>query len=163
MSLFIKFCTITAFLGLTGSTLLAQSFGDWKSLVGYWEFKTENGIYSEEWNSENDSTFSGVGVYRLLTGDTMATEKIKVIQELGTTYFIAQVSDQNGGRAVKFKLTERECSQWFFENKLHDFPQGISYSLESPNFLNAWIDGKQNGNINRKYFYYERISLTGKE
>ena len=163
MSLFTKFCTISALFSLTGSSLLAQTFSDWKSLIGYWEFKTEKGIYAEEWKSENDSTFTGVGVYRLLTGDTIATENIKVIQESGETFYLAQVSNQNNGEVVRFKLTEREDSQWFFENKSHDFPQGISYSLDSPNLLNAWIEGKQNGDIFRKFFYYERMSLTGKE
>ncbi|MEX1187878.1 MAG: DUF6265 family protein [Bacteroidia bacterium] len=163
MNMFFKLCIVAAFLCLTSNGLNSQSFNDWKSVIGNWEFTTEKGIFSEEWKSENDSTFSGIGTYRLTNGDTVMSESLKIVQTKGETYYIAQVNDQNEGKEVWFKLTFREDSQWYFENKSHDFPQGISYSLNSPNLLNAWIEGKKNGNINRQFFYFKRMALTGKE
>jgi len=146
--------------GLDVQSAQAQLFEDWKSLVGYWEFQTAEGVFSEEWNLLNDSTYVGIGMLKSQTGDTLFAEDLRVIKTGEEVYYVARIDSKNDGKEVLFRLEKNDDFQWYFTNPNHDFPKVISYTLRSPEYLYVWVEGKIGGNTTRKYFHFNRRAIS---
>lgn len=155
---FLLFFILLSFRASNAS--FAQSFAEWKSVVGFWEFQTAEGVFSEEWKVLNDSTYTGIGMFKSAGGDTLFTEELKVIQKDGKAYYVAKIENENDGQEVLFQLQDTEANQWYFANPMHDFPKIINYNLKSPEYLYVWIEGKIGGNTTRKYFHFSRRAIT---
>jgi Domain of unknown function (DUF6265) len=89
--------------------------------------------------------------------DTVVFETIKLIQEKNILFYIPVVKDQNQGAPIRFKEKIISETQLVFENKMHDFPQLISYSKINGDSLRAEISGLKNGKEDRRYFPMKRI------
>ncbi|MES2544031.1 MAG: DUF6265 family protein [Bacteroidota bacterium] len=113
-------------------------------LVGEWENTTKEGMLTEKWTKENDSTFTALSCI-VNENDTIQSEKIVMKQEGNDLYYVPTIKVQNDGMSVQFKMTEATESQLVFENKMHDFPQKIIYIKVSNNNLIAEISGIKDG------------------
>ena len=115
---------------------------DW--LVGTWEQTLPDGIVTEIWTKENDSTFSGKS-YFIKEKDTIHLESIILSQKKEDLLYIPTVAGQNNDEPVTFKLTSDADNTFTFENPTHDYPQKINYKKISSDRLIATISGKQQG------------------
>ena len=124
-------------------------------LVGSWEQKLPDGILTETWKKENDSTFSGES-YFINPKDTVHFEKIKLHQELEELIYSATVVGQNNDETVDFKLTSAIENTFTFENPAHDYPQKIIYKKVNETNLVATISGKQQGKDTQESYSMKR-------
>lgn len=122
---------------------------DW--LVGSWEQKLPDGIITEIWTKENDSTFSGKS-YFIKTKDTIHLENIVLTQQKDELLYIPTVNGQNNDEPTTFKMTSDVENTFSFENPAHDYPQKITYKKVSETNLVATISGKQQGKITEESY-----------
>lgn len=69
---------------------------------------------------------------------------------------IASVAKPSGQPGTSFQLVRASATEVVFENRKHDFPQHISYSLKSDGRLLAAIEGTKGGKFRRIEFSYRR-------
>ncbi|WP_162128328.1 DUF6265 family protein [Flavobacterium phycosphaerae] len=124
-------------------------------LIGNWENKMPEGILTESWKKENDSTFSGES-YFINPKDTVHFESIRLIQKEDELIYTATVPGQNDDEPVDFKLTSDTESIFTFENPAHDYPQKITYKKVDANNLVATISGKQQGKDSQESYPMKR-------
>ncbi len=110
-------------------------------LQGNWEMHSPKGIVRESWQQVNDTFYKGFSAFLLPSGDTASYEHIKLIRSKNTWWYIPDVSNQNKGKEVRFKLTNATDTSMIFENKAHDFPQQIGYIKTSATSIHAYISG----------------------
>ncbi len=91
----------------------------------------------EHWEKLSDELFIG-GSETVKNGDTIFSEKLKIVKEGEEIFYIADVS--HNPAPVKFKLTSVSETEAVFENPEHDFPQKITYKLKEGD-LYAAIEG----------------------
>jgi predicted enzyme related to lactoylglutathione lyase len=124
-----------------------------KGLTGVWQVEDHNSF--EVWEMGPDSTFSALA-YALDNGDTLSSEKIRIIQKEGKWYYEATVQGQNDNKPVLFQLTEFNDSVLDFRNETHDFPQAVKYQIINDKRMRATISGKINDESKTYVFNYIR-------
>jgi len=134
----------------------APSLSNAKWLLGKWGNQTQRGKMVEEWSLINDSTYGGRS-YMITATDSISLESIVLKKEGNDIFYIPTVKGQNNDQPVKFKLTSSSANQLVFENPAHDFPQKISYTLETENSLMAEISGMINGQQRSRKFPMTRL------
>jgi hypothetical protein len=125
-----------------------QKFGKLKKMewiIGSWEQKLPDGVITETWKKENDSTYSGESFFIVKEKDTTHLESIMLTQKGDDLLYIPTVSGQNNNEPVMFTLTSDAGNTFSFENPSHDYPQKITYKKISDTNLLATISGKQQG------------------
>lgn len=124
-------------------------------LVGQWENKMPNGLLTETWKKENDSTFTG-NSYFINAKDTVHFESIVLKQLKEELLYSATVIGQNNDEPVDFKLTSSNENSFVFENPTHDYPQKIVYKKVNENSLVATISGMQQGKMSEESYEMKR-------
>lgn len=114
-------------------------------LVGQWENSMPNGLLTETWKKENDSTFSGKSYFIINKKDTIHSETIILKQIKDDLIYSPTVKGQNNDKAVIFKLTTATTKEFTFENPTHDYPKKIVYKMVNATNLVATISGIQQG------------------
>jgi len=132
----------------------AQHKAAW--LVGTWVNHRPNGDIYENWLKTGDMELTGKS-YKLRGGDTVLLETIHLIQKDNVLFFIPVVTDQNGGKPVRFQEISGKADELLFENKQHDFPQFISYRKITTDSLVAEISGNQKGKFQNQIFPMKRL------
>lgn len=89
--------------------------------------------------------------------DSIPLESIVLKKEGDDIFYIPTVKGQNNDQPVKFKLTSSSANQLVFENPAHDFPQKISYTLETEGSLMAEISGIVNGQQRARKFPMKKL------
>ena len=104
----------------------------------------------------SDSVYTGESFVR--SGqDTVSFEKLSLVQEGKTLFYIPIVSNQNGGQPVRFHLSEAGDGVLVFENPAHDFPQKITYTRIKTDSIVAEISGKTGKEEKREQFPMIRV------
>jgi hypothetical protein len=114
-------------------------------LIGNWENKMDDGILSETWKKENDSTFSGKSYFIVNSKDTVHSETIILTQLNNQLIYSPTVKGQNDDKPIDFIMTSDSENNFVFENPKHDYPQKIVYKKVNENSLVATISGMQQG------------------
>lgn len=127
-----------------------------KWLIGTWEAKTQKGSIYETWVKINENEYSGES-YIIKEKDTIVFENIRLVQEKGGLFYIQTVKNQNEALPVRFESKMISETQLIFQNKLHDFPQIISYTKIGVDSLVAEISGKKNGKERKQTFPMKRM------
>ncbi|RZJ65187.1 MAG: hypothetical protein EOO50_14850 [Flavobacterium sp.] len=83
-------------------------------LVGSWQDVSDEGMLTETWKTETDSSLAGKTIF-LVGKDTAFTENIKLVSRNGSLVYITAVSDQNDGKAIEFPLKSATEKQLVFE------------------------------------------------
>lgn len=133
-----------------------SSLSDAKWLLGKWGNQTQRGKMVEEWSLVNDSTYGGRS-YMITATDSVPLESIALKKEGDDIFYIPTVKGQNNDQPVKFRLTSSSANQLVFENPAHDFPQKISYTLETEGSLMAEISGIVNGQQRARKFPMKKL------
>ena len=115
-------------------------------LVGLWEMKSEKETLYEYWKVNPDSSLTGMDFIINSKGDTTILEKLEIICKDSNIYYVATVLDQNEGKPIYFKMNEWTQMVFAFENKQHDFPQLIRYSIKTADLYTVIIEGPGKGN-----------------
>lgn len=126
---------------------------DW--IEGKWENIADSSQFYESWEKISDSIFRGEA-FVIAGGETVFSEKIGIERNGGDIFYLANVSDQNGGTTVPFKLISSSETELVFENKEHDFPNKITYKKISENSIEAKIEGTSHGKTRVEYFPFGR-------
>ena len=113
-------------------------------LLGTWENRSGDGVLSETWEKEDDSTFTGTS-YFIIGKDTLHNEKITLSQKGKLLVYSPIVQGQNNNKAVNFTMTSLKANQIVFENPVHDYPQKITYNRITNDSLVTEISGIQQG------------------
>lgn len=127
----------------SGKEVVYQEIYKANWLLGNWEKTDSIGVLTENWKSENDSTFTGNSYFIINKGkDTVHSESIELMEDSKHLIYTATVKGQNDDEPVPFQMTEFTDSLLVFTNPKHDFPQKIQYKLNKDNSLLATISGK---------------------
>lgn len=114
-------------------------------LIGSWEHLMPEGLLTETWTQENDSTFIGKSYFIINNKDTVHSEQIELTEQQEVLVYSATVKGQNNDEPVDFKLNSDTDNAFSFENLKHDYPQKIVYKKINETSLIAIISGKQQG------------------
>ncbi|MGL2963616.1 DUF6265 family protein [Flavobacterium sp. RSB2_4_14] len=114
-------------------------------LIGNWENKMPDGLLTETWSKENDSTFSGTSYFIVNSKDTVHSETIILTQLNDELVYRPTVKGQNNDEPVDFILSSESENTYSFENPKHDYPQKIVYKKVNETSLIATISGTQQG------------------
>jgi aminopeptidase N len=127
-------------------------------LAGCWEGTLSSGAaYEETWLAPRGGTL--VGAARMTRdGRTLSWEFMRIIDDSGTLFYIAQPSGQS---ATSFRAVDVGDDVAIFENPMHDFPQRIVYRLTPPATLLARIEGQRNGALSSLEFPLSRVACPG--
>lgn len=108
--------------------------------------KSEKETLYEYWKINPDSSLSGMDFIINSKGDTTILEILGIKSKDSSVYYIATVLNQNEGKPIYFKMIEWTQTVFAFENKQHDFPQMIRYSIKTEDIYTVIIEGPEKGN-----------------
>lgn len=129
-----------------------ESFDSW---IGTWTENQADGVFKEVWTKDSDTLF--LGTSSMVNGkDTLFREDIRLVLRGKDIFYIPTVPGQNEDKPVEFKLIASSDKSWTFENKAHDFPKQIIYSLNNPNSITATIQGTENNRSKKFSFHLKR-------
>jgi len=114
-------------------------------LIGNWENEMPEGVLTETWTKDNDSTFSGTTYFIMNKKDTVHSETIILKQVNDELVYRPTVKGQNNDEPVDFILSSESENSFSFENPKHDYPQKIVYKKVNETKLVATISGLQQG------------------
>ena len=66
------------------------------------------------------------------------------------------IPGQNEDKPVAFKLITSSDKTWTFENKAHDYPSQIIYTLNNQNSITATIQGTENNRSKKFSLFLKR-------
>ena len=116
-----------------------SNVGDLKWLEGNWKRINskagESGL--ESWTKISSKEIKGRGI-TLHGSDTALVEKIRIIVQDGSLYYVADVPENK--KSVYFLFTEIKPNSFICQNPAHDFPKMIAYSLKDTK-LTATVSG----------------------
>lgn len=134
-----------------------NSVDDLSWMLGSWQGVTAEGQrFSEQWEKDATGAMVGKGCGLGPDGDTLFKEVLKVETIEGTPYYIATIPSNPG--PVHFKLVSLEGNSAHFENKAHDFPQQINYTLEKQNVIHVELFGTIDGKKAKQELVFEKIN-----
>jgi hypothetical protein len=110
-------------------------------LIGEWQENSKYGIVTENWTILDDTTFYGKR-YTLKNSDTDINENLMLQEIDGNLFFISIIEDQNELKPIKFKLTHSTETELIFENPKHEFPQKVTYTKVSDDYIVSEITGE---------------------
>jgi hypothetical protein len=125
-------------------------------LIGSWEFKSTDGILSENWKKLNDSTYRGES-YFIKGTDTLHCETITLQQKEEDLSYLTTIIGQNNDEPISFALTETTEKQLVFENQKLDYPKKIIYNHLSKDSLVTEISGLQSGKPSSEKYLMKRL------
>jgi hypothetical protein len=132
-----------------------EVWGQFNFLKGTW--KVENSNLMEKWEISGEDVYVAKA-YSITGKDTILNETIQLIFDRENIWYKVQVSGQNKGKTVPFRLTQCQGNVFVFENPDHDFPQKIGYRRIGNDKLLAWIEGQQNGKYHKSEWAMRRLN-----
>lgn len=126
---------ILAATSLSSFAINAQTSAPLLPLQGTWEGTVGGNRYVEQWTCSDSSCDGSASSYR---GDTVhQSETMRITEFAGHWHLLVWMGN---GPAVAFTCISADAATWIFENREHDFPQRISYTV-SGDALDAYIAG----------------------
>ena len=124
-------------------------------LAGHWRMEKGGRVVDEQWMAPAGGVM--LGMARTVAKGKVLSYEFTQFREGpgGELYFIAQPSGQ---KEAAFKLLSLTPTEVVFQNKEHDFPQTICYSLKSDGTMLAYIEGPgPDGATKRIEYPYQRV------
>ena len=119
------------------------TLADFKVMAGCWESRDDSKklLISEQWMSPAGTSILGIG--RTVKNDkTTDWEFMRIEQRPDGIFYVAKPKANSA--ETDFKLISTDASRFVFENKAHDFPQRVIYTVTKDNFTGR-IEGETNG------------------
>ena len=123
----------------TGPVEGSGPLADYAFLSGTWVADRDDGARSEEtWTVPRGTVMPGSSHTEGADGETRSWESLRIERRGETIFYVALPVGAQG--ETSFVATELEPGlRAVFENPEHDFPQRITYVLESPDVLRATV------------------------
>ncbi len=124
-------------------------------LAGHWRMEKAGHVIDEQWMAPAGGVM--LGMARTVAKGRVLEYEFTQIREGpgGELFYVAQPSGQ---RETAFKLLSLTDTEVVFENKEHDFPQTIGYSLQPDGSVVAYIEGPgQDGATKHIEYPYQKI------
>jgi hypothetical protein len=128
-------------------------------LTGKWIMKEKGSTIIEQWSFFNGSL--KCMSYEVKGIDTTLIENASISCIGGKkvfTYYPEKTDNEGKKEPVHFVLISEANNTFVFENKQHDFPQRVVYQRLNDNECHAWIEGMQNGKMEKIDFNYKRTN-----
>ena len=107
-------------------------------LAGTW--KSERVDVYEHWDVVGPDLMMGFS-YSMKEEQLVVSEFLEIRRKGKKVYYSSTVLDQNAGRQIAFRLTDRKGSQFTFTNPKHDFPQIIFYEQLDEQTIGVKVTG----------------------
>ncbi len=123
-------------------------------LAGSWRQEKAGRVIEEQWMAPAGGVMLGMG--RTVSKGRVVEYEFTQIREGpgGELYYIATPSGQ---KETTFRILTLADNAIVFENKEHDFPQTVGYTLQTDGTLLAYIEGPApDGTTKRLEFTYAR-------
>lgn len=127
---------------LVGCHTKSLDYYNFTSWEGNWQSSDSSGTFIENWERINDTLCQGKGMM-IVKGDTLFSEKIKLVFNKNNVRYVVVAEGQNKGSEVPFTLTNFSKDTWVFENPNHDFPKRIKYFSPTADSLIATVEGME--------------------
>ncbi|CAN5543006.1 hypothetical protein BH11BAC1_BH11BAC1_10300 [soil metagenome] len=129
-------------------------------LSGTWKMQDKESTIVEEWTNSGTSSLKCKS-YEVKGTETIMLENATMSciggKQVFTYYpILKEVGDNR--QPVNFVLVSQDNNTFVFENKAHDFPQRVVYQKVNENECHAWIEGEENGKMNKVDFYYKKTN-----
>ena len=147
------------FIGIMGCLVKKNNLPDsTEILLGTWIDKNRKSPIYETWEKSSNQLLLGKS-YTIKSGDTTYLETISLSKDQnGRLLYIPVTAGQNDEKPVVFTSTHSSKDSMVFENKLHDFPQRITYTFVNKDSIYAEISGPIRGEMRRVGFGYKRLT-----
>jgi len=151
-----SFLAVLALLVCADAQAASGKIGKLGWLAGCWQRVSGHRSVEEQWMAPRAGLMLGIGRTTNAAGDTLIEfEQTKIQQRGNDLVFTASPSGQ---ATDSFTATAVSDSSVTFENKAHDFPQRVGYTLKADGSLAAWIEGTQGGRPRHIDFPYTRVA-----
>jgi hypothetical protein len=123
-------------------------------LAGNWRMEKAGRVVDEHWMAPAGGVM--LGMARTVAKGKVVEYEFTQIREGpgGDLFYVAQPARQ---KEAAFKLVAQTDTDVVFENKEHDFPQTIAYSLRADGTMLAYVEGpKADGTSRRIEYAYRR-------
>lgn len=135
----------------------ADALANYRGLLGEWVDRgSPKFTCFERWTAEGDSALRGYG-YVMAKGDTVFIEDLRLEQVNGQVVYSARIESQNDGQWVPFTAQGSGDDSLIFENPGHDFPQCITYVLDSAGAWEVAVTGNENGTDRAEHYRFVRL------
>jgi hypothetical protein len=125
-------------------------------LAGCWKRVYGRRAVEEQWMAPRAGLMLGIGRTTNAAGDTLIEfEQTKIQQRGNDLVFTASPSAQSTDSFTAIAVSDSSVT---FENKAHDFPQRVGYTIKADGSLAAWIEGTQGGKTRHVDFPYTRAT-----
>ena len=125
-------------------------------LAGCWKRVYGKRAVEEMWMPPQAGLMLGIGRTTNAAGDTLIEyEQTKIQQRGNDLVFTASPSAQATDSFTAIAVSDSSVT---FENKNHDFPQRVGYTLKADGSLAAWIEGTKDGKQRHDDFPYTRAT-----
>jgi len=125
-------------------------------LAGCWKRTYGRRAVEEQWMAPRAGLMLGIGRTTNAAGDTLIEfEQTKIQQKGNDLVFTASPSGQSTDSFTAIAVSDSSVT---FENKGHDFPQRVGYTIKADGSLAAWIEGMQGGRTRHVDFPYTRAT-----
>ena len=125
-------------------------------LAGCWKSVSGRRAVEEHWMAPRAGLMLGIGRTTNAAGDTLIEfEQTRIHQRGNDLVFNASPSGQSTDSFTAIAVSDSSVT---FENKAHDFPQRVGYTLKADGSLAAWIEGTQGGKTRHVDFPYARAT-----
>ncbi|HEY8994033.1 MAG TPA: DUF6265 family protein [Lacunisphaera sp.] len=124
-------------------------------LAGSWRMEKGGRVLDEQWMAPAGGVM--LGIARTVAKGKVIEYEFTQIREGpgGELFYIAQPAKQ---KEAAFKVIAQTDTEVVFENKEHDFPQTIAYSLRADGTMLAYVEGpKADGTTRRIEYSYRRV------
>jgi hypothetical protein len=143
-------------LGLAAGAQAAGSISRLGWLAGCWKRANARRVVEEHWMAPGAGLMLGIGRTTNAAGDTLVEfEQTRIEEKGGKLVFTAMPSGQATDSFTSIAVSDSSVT---FENKAHDFPQRVGYTLRADGSLAAWIEGTQGGKLRHVDFPYSRVA-----
>jgi len=143
-------------LGVVSEAHAASRIAKLGWLAGCWQRAYGHRAVEEQWMAPRAGLMLGIGRTTNAAGDTLIEFEQTKIQERGNN--LVFTASPSGQATDSFTATAVSDSSVTFENKAHDFPQRVGYTLKADGSLAAWIEGTQGGKPRHIDFPYTRVA-----
>ncbi len=144
----VVFFCLSLILALNGKLKAQDLREEFSILLQNWQGAYHEGVFVESWKALNTDLLEGMGCY-VIKGDTVSCEYLQ-IRPMGS--YMGYLASVNNNPPVLFNLKAKGQNYWEFENKEHDFPQNIRYSLQSDGSLKIEVFGLQKGILQKDQY-----------
>ena len=154
-----KSAALLVVLFVTSAPGYAQAkLADLSVMAGCWELRddSKNLLISEQWMSPAGTSILGMG-RTVKDGKTTDWEFMRIEERPGGLFFVAR--PKANSEETAFKLISSLAARFVFENKLHDFPQRVIYTV-TESTLTGRVEGKSDGKSKGFDFPMKRVKCS---